>query len=87
MIFWCRRWIEHSRSNRCTRVLVGVPDDLHLDMTGAGEVPLGEDGVVAERTGRLAAGRVDGLDQTPSAESTTLMPLPPPPALALMMSG
>ena len=25
MIFWCRRWIEHSRSPRCTTVALGSP--------------------------------------------------------------
>ena len=32
MIFWWRRWIEHSRSNRWTTDAVRVAEDLHLDV-------------------------------------------------------
>ena len=52
MIFWWRRWIEHSRSPRCTRSPCGVAEDLDLDVAGAGHVALEEHPVVAER--RLA---------------------------------
>ncbi len=36
MIFWWRRWIEHSRSPRCTSVAVAVAEDLDLDVAGRG---------------------------------------------------
>ncbi|GAB3951032.1 hypothetical protein GCM10027614_52370 [Micromonospora vulcania] len=42
---------------------VGVAEDLHLDVPAALDVPLDEDRAVAERGGRLAARRSDGLGE------------------------
>ena len=56
MIFWCRRWMLHSRSNRATVLAVGVGQHLHLDVPGVGHVALEEDGAVAEGRRRLAPG-------------------------------
>jgi hypothetical protein len=44
-------------------VAVGVAEDLHLDVPGVADVPLDQQGVVAERAARLAPGRRDRLGQ------------------------
>ena len=59
--FWCRRWVEQSRSNRCTHVAVGVGDDLDLDVAAVLDVLLDQHGVVAERRRGLALRGGDGL--------------------------
>jgi hypothetical protein len=52
------------------------PDDVLLEV----------DGVVAEGAGGLAAGALEG-GATPASSSTRRMPLPPPPAEALIITG
>ena len=47
--FWWRRWVEQSRSHRCSTVPWRVGHDLHLDVPAVLDVPLDQDGVVAER--------------------------------------
>ena len=86
-IFWCRRWIEHSRSPSATHGAVGVAEDLHLDVPAALDVPLAEDRAVAERGGRLAARGGDRLGQLGRRSRTIRMPRPPPPADALTSTG
>ena len=54
--FWWRRWIEHSRSCRCTTAAVGVGEHLHLDVARALEVALEIDRRVAERRLRAPGG-------------------------------
>ena len=62
MTFWCRRWIEQSRSNRCITWPWAVGQDLHLD------VPRTADGLLDERR-RIAEGALGlahrGLDRLP----------------------
>ena len=48
MTFWWRRWIEQSRSNRCTHVAVRVAEHLDLDVARPEDRLLEVDGVVAE---------------------------------------
>ena len=87
MIFWWRRWIEHSRSPRCTSAAVGVAEDLDLDVAGPGDVALEEDPVVAEAAGRLAPGGGHRLGEVGRPRPRSRMPLPPPPAAAFTSSG
>ena len=56
--FWCRRWIEQSRSPS-TEHAGRVADDLHLDVAAVLDVRLDEDGAVAEGALGLGARRVD----------------------------
>ncbi len=67
-------------------VAVGVGEDLDLDVPGPGDVALDEAGRVAEAGGGLAPGAVEGL-RKPAGSTTRRMPLPPPPARALMRTG
>ena len=64
-IFWCRRWMEQSRSNRRDDAAVRVAEDLHLDVAGVDDVALQEHRAVAERRRRLPPGARDGLGQLP----------------------
>ena len=54
--FWCRRWIEQSRSPS-TRTPSVVTDDLDLDVPAVLDVRLDEHGAVAEGRRGLGAGR------------------------------
>ena len=63
MIFWCRRWIEHSRSPRWIKPAVGVAEDLDLDVAAARQIALEKDPIVAEAAGGLAPGGGDGLGE------------------------
>ena len=68
-------------------VAVGVGEDLDLDVPGAGQVLLDQHAVVAEGRQRLALGTLDrGLDLV-WRKPTMRMPLPPPPAEALISTG
>ena len=86
MTFWCRRWSEHSRSNRWTTLPCASAEDLDLDVPRPLDQPLDVERAVAERRGRLAPRRADGFDRVLVA-STRRMPLPPPPAEALTRTG
>ena len=63
MIFWCRRWIEHSRSPKVTMLPCWSATIWHLDVAGLLDVALAEDRAVAEGAERLAPGRGDRLAQ------------------------
>ena len=63
-----------------------MPEQLRLDVARALEVTLAEDGVVTERSLRLATGCGEGFASS-ARERTTRMPRPPPPAAALITSG
>ena len=63
MSFWCRRWIEHSRSPRCTIVAVVVAEDLELDVARGLEVALDVDVAVAEGRLGLALGGAERVRQ------------------------
>ena len=84
MIFWCRRWIEHSRSPTAHgAVLIG--EHLNLHVVAGGQVALTEDGRVAEGRLRLAA---RGLHLRGSSDSSRTTRIPrPPPAEALISTG
>ena len=84
--FWWRRCSEQSRSNRWTTFAVRVAEHLHLDVAGAGDVFLQQHPVVAEGRGRLAPRPARAAAKS-SARSTRRMPLPPPPATALISTG
>ena len=53
--FWCRRWIEHSRSSRWTTCPCRVGQHLHLDVARPLDEALEHHHVVAEGRPRLAA--------------------------------
>ena len=57
--FWCRRWIEHSRSKRWTALPWPSAQDLDLDVARPLEGLLQVDAVVAEGALGLAAGAVE----------------------------
>ena len=83
--FWWRRWIEHPGFEVDDRP-VPVCENLDLDVAWALDVALGEDAPVAETGLRFARCRSQGVVEL-SAERTTRMPRPPPPAAALTISG
>ena len=88
MTFWWRRWTEQSRSNRCTHVAVRVGEDLDLDVARALEVASrSARGRRRRRTAasRRAAGERGG--ELARRVRPMRMPLPPPPALALISTG
>ena len=67
-------------------VPVVVGEDLCLDVSRAFEVALDVDGIVGEELQPLALRSLE-CSRNPDASDTSSMPLPPPPAAALMISG
>jgi hypothetical protein len=59
MTFWCRRWIEQSRSPRWTMLPWRVAEHLDLDVARPDDRALEVHGVVAERAAGLALGAVE----------------------------
>ena len=68
-------------------VAVGVGEHLDLDVPRLLHVALQEDGGVAEGALRPSIGRPPGLLSSSAASRATRMPMPPPPAEALMSTG
>ena len=68
-------------------VAVRVGEDLDLDVARAGDVLLDQHVVVAEAGDRLALARGERVAGNPRPLSTRRMPLPPPPAAALISTG
>ena len=68
-------------------VAVPVAEDLHFDVLGPGDVALEEDFGPAEGGAGFALGFFELAGISSSGGRTTRMPRPPPPKLALMMSG
>ena len=68
-------------------VAVPVGEHLDLDVPRPGQVALDQHAVVAERGAGLALRQRQRLGEPGRASSTTRMPLPPPPALALISTG
>ncbi len=64
-----------------------VAEDLHLDVLGAGDVALEEDLGAAERGAGFALRFRAACLRVRRRCATTRMPRPPPPKLALIMSG
>jgi hypothetical protein len=69
------------------RAALAVAEDLHLDMARAAEVFLDIDLVIAEGGLGLGARGAEGVFELGLAVRATFMPRPPPPAVALMMTG
>ena len=68
------------------RIAVGVGDDLDFDMTRRGDVFLDEDAAVAESGLRFTRREAEAFAQLGIAAGMR-MPLPPPPAAALIITG
>ena len=68
-------------------VALAVAEDLHLDVARLLEVLLDVDGVVAEGGPGLGAGGRQRHRQIVFGVRATFMPRPPPPAVALMITG
>ena len=68
-------------------VAVLVAEHLHLDVARRVDEALHVDAVVAERALRLAPRRQRAAARISCSDSTSRMPLPPPPAAALSMTG
>ena len=68
-------------------IAVAVGQHLDLDMARMGEVFLDIDGVIAEMGLGLGAREAEGLRPSRSRLLATFMPLPPPPAAALISTG
>ena len=68
-------------------VAVRVGEHLHLDVARILEVALDVDRRVGEVRLPLALRRLERLRRLVGASATTFMPLPPPPAAALISSG
>ena len=66
---------------------VRVGEDLRLDVARVLEVPLDVDGVVGEVPAAPAAAPTRSARAASAASATSSIPLPPPPAAALMISG
>ena len=64
-----------------------VAGELHLEMARPLDQPFDQHAVVAEGALRLAPGQRRAAPAKSARSSTRRMPLPPPPALALMSSG
>ena len=86
-IFWLRRCTEQSRSKRWTMHPAGVGQDLHLQVPGPPDEPLEVDLVLPESGSRPRAAPRVAPPPTRPGVSTTRMPRPPPPQLALRMPG
>jgi hypothetical protein len=84
MTFWWRRCSEQSRSNRCTTCRA-VAEHLHLDVARRDVFLAQQHRVVAERGGGLAPAGGQFLEV--AGPATRRMPLPPPPATALISTG
>ena len=85
--FWWRRWIEQSRSKRCTRLPWRVAEDLHLDVAGALD-QLFEIHLVLAEGGLGLALRLGHVARSSAASSRmTRMPRPPPPHDAFSITG
>jgi hypothetical protein len=67
-------------------VAVLVGKDLDLDVAGLGDEFFDEDAVVAEAGGGLVLRGLEAFATSPSFQAMR-MPLPPPPALALIITG
>jgi hypothetical protein len=68
-------------------VAVGVAEHLEFDMPRMLDVALEDHARVAERAGRLALRRGQRVGEFGFSLRTMRMPLPPPPAAALIISG
>ena len=86
MTFWLRRWIEHSRSNRWTTFPCLSPSTWISTWRG-----LSMNFSMKMRSSPkldLASARTAGKPSSTSWRvQATRMPLPPPPALALIITG
>ena len=69
------------------RLPVPVGEHLHLDVARPIDQPLEQHAVVAERGLGLAPAGGERLEEVARRSSTRRMPLPPPPATALISSG
>ena len=87
MTFWLRRWYEQSRRPTAHAVPLAVGDDLHLDVARRRDELLEQHGAVAERLLGLGLRAVERGRRAHRASSTRRMPRPPPPAVALIISG
>jgi hypothetical protein len=68
------------------RAALAVAEDLHLDMARLAEIFLDVDLVIAEGRLGLGARGAEGVFEL-GLVVATFMPRPPPPAVALMMTG
>ena len=85
-IFWCRRWIEQSRSNRCT-MLPWLSPKTWTSMC-RGRVEIRSISTGRRRTPPCASRLAPASARANSpASPTTRMPRPPPPADALISTG
>ena len=84
--FWWRRWVEQSRSKKCstrprssptTWTSMCRPDSTYFSINSVSSPK-------ALAASRAAAARASGSS---AAERTMRMPLPPPPAAALTSTG
>ena len=86
-IFWWRRWIEHSRSNRCDDGAVRVAEDLDLDVARVDR--RSARGTRCRRRTPTPASRrpLATASASSSGRATSRMPRPPPPNAALTSTG
>jgi hypothetical protein len=85
MTFWWRRWIEHSRSPRCTHAAVPIAQDLELDVARPLDVLLEVDGGVAKEAAASLRARSNAPRGPPRMDDADA--LPPPPPAALIITG
>ena len=84
--FWWRRWIEHSRSQRCTRLPCASPRT--WISTWRGRTMAFSRYTLSSPKAPFASERARARAAGSSAGSvTSRMPLPPPPAAALSITG
>ena len=87
MIFWLRRCIEQSRSPRCMHVAVRVGQDLELDVVRVHDEFLDVTIAVAKAALASPLAARKQVDEVAPPCRTGRMPRPPPPAVALTITG
>ena len=86
MIFWCRRWIEHSRSKQCTSP--PWPSASTWISTCLASVMYRSRNTVPSPNAAAASRRAAATASASSPGSVRIrIPLPPPPIAALTISG
>jgi hypothetical protein len=86
MIFWCRRWMLHSRSPRCSTVPC-VSASTWISMCRGRSTNRSASSVSSPNAASASRRAPASASGSSSAERTSRMPFPPPPADGLISTG
>src|SRR5207245_181927 len=86
MIFWCLRWIEHSRSPRCA-ALPWLSQITWISMCRGLRTYLSRYTVASPKADRAACAVLSIAEASSASDSTTFIPMPPPPPDGLSITG